>query len=72
VDGFQIEEKQNGHKKSDGNGNPRKLAGREQCYLTSKERDKPDGARIGKSVHQSGLRAGRVFSIRLSVLSCKF
>jgi len=69
VDDLEVEEKEGGHKQSDRNGNPRKLAGREQCYLTSDEREMPGEARVGKSLHQRGVAAGRVLSIELSVFS---
>ena len=50
---FEVEEEKQRQEESGRDGNPRKLAGREQGDLTSNERDKPGGARIGKSVHHS-------------------
>ena len=51
---FEVQKEKQRHKKSGHNGNPRKLAGREQCDLTGNERNTPSEARVGKSVHQRG------------------
>jgi hypothetical protein len=50
---FEVEDEKQRQEESGGDGNPRKLAGGEQDDLTSDERDKPGGARNGKSVHHS-------------------
>src|SRR5208337_3888716 len=66
---FEVAGEKQGQKESGHNGNPRKLARREQSDLTNNDGDSPSEARVGKSLHQSGVGGGRVLSSQLSVLS---
>src|SRR5208337_1896194 len=59
---FEVAGEKQGQKESGHNGNPRKLAGREQSDLTNNDGDRPSEARVGKSLHQSGVGGGGVFS----------
>ena len=71
---FEVEDEKEGQEKSGRDGNPRRLAGREQGDLTSNQSDKPGGARNGKSVHHYVVlgregRAGEFLSDKWLVLS---
>jgi len=59
---LKVEDELQGQKEGGHNGESRKLARGEQSNLTNDDRDRPREVRVGKSLHQSGLGGGRVFS----------
>ncbi len=70
----EVEDEKKGQEESGRDGNPRRLAGREQGNLTSNESDKPGGAGNGTSVHHYVVleeegRTGEFLSDKWLVLS---